>query len=326
MTTRNTFNMTKLPDDLSKKILKSMTLLPSLSSQTLKSLANSHKMAKEEITNHLTIVNHKNIKKFVKYQNIGNVLLVIQRSMFSLEDLIDILDYVENNDEINKNAFQELFPEVQQRPSSDCLNNTFIVYQIIKHTFIMSNKSQEVLDEILVDFFEEVYMFRTTSLKSFNKNFISLSDFTVSDVGTWHLIGFNLYYVYQMYRMYQDNYNINMNQYKQIQKYIFSYDTNVLKSSIQYIAEQYYYFAQTKEFFIDYKIYTYILSFILFKLYKDENTNDSDIIKIRHEEGYDIYKERININTVIERFEEYLNKIGDDTAIKILNTLQTKSS
>lgn len=324
-TTKNTFNMTKLPDDLSRKILNDIMTSPSLSTKTLKSLANSNRTIKNEMNQHLYIINHKNIKKFVKYQNVGNILLVIEKSMFSLESLIAILEYVENKSEINESEFKELFPLLRQRPSIDCLNNTYVIYQIIKHTFIMNNRPFEVMDEILIDFFENVYMFKKPSLKSFNKDSMTISSFEASDIGTWHLTGFNLYYLYEVYRMYQDNYKITMSQYKQIDKYIFSYDTNVLKRSIQYITEQYYLFANTKEY-INYKILVYILSYIVFKLYKQENVNHSDIITIRHEDEYESYKERISIDTVISRFEENLNDIGDNTSMKILDSLNASPS
>lgn len=328
MTTKNTFNITKLPDDLSTKILNDIVTSSSLSTKTLKSLANSNKTIKKEMNRHLYIINHKNIKKFVKYQNVSNILLIIEKSMFSLESLIAILEYVENKSEIKKSEFKGMFPTLSQKPSSYCLNNTYIIYQIIKHTFIMNNKPyevQEIMDEILIDFFENVYMFKKPTLKSFNKDSISISKFEASDIGTWHLTGFNLYYFYEIYRMYEDNYRITMNQYKQIDKYIFSYDTNVLKRSIQYITEQYYSFAKTKEY-IDYQIFVYILSFIVFKLYKEENVNHSDIITIKHEDEYESYKERISIDKVISRFEEYLNDIGDNTSMKILDSLKSSPS
>lgn len=326
MTTKNTFNMTKLPDDLSTKILNDIMTSPSLSIKTLKSLANSNKMIKKEMNLHLFIINHKNIKKFVKYQNVGNILLVIEKSMFSLESLISILEYVENKSEINESEFKGLFPKLRQRPSSDCLNNTYVIYQIIKHTFIMNNRPFEVMDEILIDFFEDVYMFKKPTLKSFNTYSTTIStNFKASDIGTWHLTGFNLYYLYEIYRMYQDNYKITMTQYKQIDKYIFSYDMNVLKRSIQYITEQYYSFANTKEY-VHYKILVYILSYIVFKLSKQENVNHSDIITIRHEDEYESYKERITIDTVISRFQEYLNDIGDNTSMKILDSLNASPS
>jgi hypothetical protein len=321
------FDMTSLPDDLSKKILNDLMSSRNLSASTLKTLSKANKSLNKDINKKLYIFNHKTITKFCKFQNIDNVLPIIDQSIFSYEVLIDILEYIEKQTMKNKAQFKNLFPVSVRSVSYSCLNNTFVVFQIIKHSLILHNKCSDGLDVILFDFFEDVYTLKRSQIKGSPTKESSVAKFGPSQIVMWHLIGFNLYYVYDIYRMYQDNCKISMCCYKQFDKYLFSYDKDVLKRSIKFTAEEYHSLLTMKEYHpsYDYDVFINILSYIAFRLSRNV-TNGSEIITLRHEDDHneEIHKERVTIDTILKRMKISLFDLRYDNTIakKILDLMQ----
>ena len=84
------FDIMKLPEDLSKKVIHDTVMSPTLNLRTLNTLAKTNKEMNQDLMQQMYIAKHKNIRKFTKYQNIGNILPIVAKSIFSYEELIDI--------------------------------------------------------------------------------------------------------------------------------------------------------------------------------------------------------------------------------------------
>lgn len=307
-----------VPDEIHSKILDTYLESPSIDFKTLKKMTLISKSNNLFITDKLNFLKNPNVQYFCKLQHIDNILLIVKRSAFDLEKLSKILTYVFESDFKDKRNIDKLvklckvsFPESIKY---DFVNNTFIIFQLLKHT-IKKNKSavvvennsmyiepfDKIIDNILFQFFDDLYTYKNKT--SPNKNIQSIltdESFTSENIDySWHVIGFNLYYFYEKYRLLQENKMLTKKDFKDIPKYIFSTNHEISKNSIKYITQQEYQNNLNKNS-------TYVFSFIISEMIKQKLIHMDDRIKLQYED---------NDGETIKRYEqvakiyEYFNNL-----------------
>jgi len=308
--TTSKLNLVNIPDDLSEKIMNDLLASQHISISTLKNMSRTNKYIHDKIGKQLFVYSHKNVKNFCKLQNISNILPIIKDSIFEFENLYNILLYIEDDKQIKK-----LFPlPLTSKISIKCMNATFVIFQLIKFHIVKCMKSHDVIDKLLFDFFDNIYTIsKSASLKSKqspNTSPIHVEDFNSTNIDWhWHLVNFNIYYIYEIVRLYKDNCKVRIIKYNQFDKYVVSRNEDVMKKSIKYIIQQYQ--------MLNDDIFIYIYSFIIFKIC-NHNINKNDTIIILHEEDEDTYKVRSTVGKIYDLFKTKLYEINNTTSRNIL--------
>jgi len=303
-------NLENIPDDLSEKILNDLLASPRISITTLKNMSRMNKYIHDKIGKQLFVFSHKNVKFFCKLQNIGNILPIIKDSIFDFENLYNILLYIEDDKQI-----KNLFPlPLNSKISIKCMNATFVIFQLIKFHIVKCMKPHDVIDKLLFDFFDNIYTISKSaspkSKQSPNTRHISVEDFNSTNIDWhWHLVNFNIYYIYEIIRLHKENCKVRITKYNQFDKYVVSNNEDVMKKSIKYIIQQ----SQT----FNNDIFIYIYSFIIFKICH-RNINKNDTIIILYEEAEDTYKVRSTVGKIYELFKTKLYEINSTTSRNIL--------
>lgn len=100
------------------------------------------------------------------------------------------------------------------------------------------------LDAQSVDFFDNIYTISKSmspkSKLSPNTSPKCVEYFNSTNIDWhWHLVNFNIYYIYEIVRLHNDNCKVRITKYNQFDKYIVSHHEDVMKRSIKYIIQQY---------------------------------------------------------------------------------------
>src|SRR6056300_1228422 len=152
-------DISNLPDDINTKIT-SYLLYSNSSDVTMKKLASVSKTLNKDVNMMLMIFENTNVKKFTKFHYIENILPIVQQSIFSFDQLGSILIYIKDEN-FNKKELKKKLPLPKKDISTTCLNNTFIVYQVIKHSVVLYHENDydknKIIDEILFDLFDNIY-------------------------------------------------------------------------------------------------------------------------------------------------------------------------
>lgn len=335
------YNMSKAPEDLSNLIWEQVFTSKKLSPTILKSLSQTNKNLNKYLNERLPIYNHKHVKGFCKIHDIGNIIPIVGHSIFSFERLSSIIQYIsDKNVKSTETSFKKLFPVFSTKPSTTCLNNTFIIYQLIKYCIVMMRNTSELvdwIDDALFQLFENVYSLYklsssspspSSSSSSYRRTSVTLvtpvrgddiPEFSSNNLEyKWHLIGFNLYYVYEIMRMYQDNIRVTITKYKQFEKYIFSSHTKILLNSIAFIEQQFYYLTRWNEN----NIIIYIFSFMMLRISKDKHIKKEDNIKLIYEDEDETYKTYSTVQNLVTKFKDHLHKTNSNVAKKMVDILQ----
>jgi hypothetical protein len=287
-------DISNLPDDINTKIT-SYLLYSNSSDVTMKKLASVSKTLNKDVNMMLMIFENTNVKKFTKFHYIENILPIVQQSIFSFDQLGSILIYIKDEN-FNKKELKKKLPLPKKDISTTCLNNTFIVYQVIKHSVVLYHENDydknKIIDEILFDLFDNIYNLKTTSKDLIIVNH-DITNYDSSKLdGTWHTIGFNIYYIFEMYKIFQTNKNINISHFKSLSKYILSDIEEVNLRSIKFIAEQ----AISQED----NHYLLIFSYMLF--YFAKTVDREKIIKILFRDENDTFSRRISVKELIKEY------------------------
>lgn len=304
-----------VPDEIHSKILDTYLESPSIDFKTLKKMTLISKSNNLFITDKLNFLKNPNVQYFCKLQHIDNILLIVKKSTFDVEKLSKILTYVFESDFKEKRNIDKLekmckvsFPESVK---FDFVNNTFIIFQLLKHT-IKKNKSavvvqdnsmhmesfDKIIDKILFQFFDDLYTYKNKTSPHKQMSIRTDENFTSENIDySWHIIGFNLYYFYEKYRLLQENKTLTKKDFNDIQKYIFSTNHEISKNSIKYIAQQEYQNNMNKNS-------TYIFSFIISEMIKQKLIHMDDRIKLNYE---DDDGETIKRYEQVAKIYEYFN-------------------
>ena len=322
MSKLNSIDLSNLPNDLSNEIWKKLLLSNNIDVETLKKISITNKHFSNKVKNTLELLSHKSVKGFCNLRNIDNIVLFVSNSLFDFEQLNNILKFIEISDFINVkehiNSLKNLM-KLDIKPSSFSIevnNNTFVVFQLLKYHFTKNMQPFEIIDDALFEYFNNVYIIECSKTESTHKFVENLRIILSNQIEyTWHIVNFNVYYIYQLHRLFRENKKINMSKFRTFDKYIISYQEDTIKNSIKFIVQQ----ADILKIIDnieDNKDHIYILSYILFKLSKYIDNDTS--LKIRHIEEFETYHLYHKIGKLNELFRDMLLRINDTISMKIL--------
>ena len=313
--------LSNVPEDLHNKILDTYLESPSIDIKTLQKMSQINKNARSYTSPKLKFLKNAITQKFCKLRQIGNILLVIKESAFDFERLGYIIDYITETDFQHKKEFNELarlckisFP---LSTSIKFINNTFIVLQFLKHRVIMCQKSENVhrsMDSILFKYFDDLYMFKMNNDRSPAK-FREKSSFSSKNIDyAWHTIGLNLYYMYEISRLYYEKMQVTINNFKTIDKYIISGNHEISKNTVKFIVQQ----NNTKSD----DIMLLASSFTLHTLLKQKLVKPDDNVKILFEEDYESYKVYFLVSKIRDDFLNSLSFVPEPLSIIVQKMLK----
>ena len=317
-----------VPGEIHSKILDAYLESPSIDFKTLRKMTLVSKTNNSYIASKLNFMKNTNVQYFCKLLHIDNILLIIERSAFDIEKLNDILTFVIDGDfrqDVNIHILNKMckvsFPE---SVSIEYTNNTFIILQLLKHT-IRKNKNSTVkengtmrfvsfdtlIDSILFHFFDDLYLFKqrtyqtrkTKSSKKYNsksKDFSSFSDENLEF--SWHMIGFNLYYVYEKNRLLKEQKVVTKEDFKDFQKYITSTNHQISMNSIKYMKQQ--------SNMISDNHLVLIFTFIMSKMIKLKLVHMNDNVKILFVDEEDSFKINMQVSRIYDEFQKSLSFIS----------------
>jgi hypothetical protein len=302
--------LSNVPEDLHNKILDTYLESPSIDIKTLQKMSQINKNARSYTSPKLKFLKNAITQKFCKLRQIGNILLVIKESAFDFERLDYIVNYITETSFQHKKDFNELmrlckisFP---LSASIKFINNTFIVLQFLKHRVIMCQKSENVhrsMDSILFKYFEDLYAFKMNRDISPTK-IKGKSTFSSKNIDyTWHTVGLNLYYMYEISRLYNEKMQITINNFKTIDKYIISGNHEISKNTVKFIVQQ----NNTKSD----DIMLLIFVFILHTLLKQKLVKPDDNVKVLFEEDYESYKIYLLVSKIRDDFANSLSFVSE---------------
>ena len=316
-----TTTLSNVPEDLHNKILNTYLESPSIDVKTLQKMSQINKNTRSYTSPKLKFLKNVITQKFCKLRQIGNILLVIKESAFDFERLDYIVNYIAETDFQHKKDFNELIKSCKVSfPSSasiKLINNTFIVFQFLKHRVIMCQKSESVhrsMDSILFKYFDDLYAFKINNDRSPNK-MKEKSPFSSKNIDyAWHTVGLNLYYIYEINRLRMEKREITLKDFKTIEKYIISSNHEISKYTVQYIVQQ----NNIKSG----DTLGLIFSFILYTLLKQKLVSLDDNVKILFEEDYESYKIYFLVSKIRDDFFNSLSFISDPLSSIVQNLLK----
>jgi len=317
-----------VPDEIHSKILDAYLESPSIDFKTLRKMTLVSKTNNSYIASKLNFMKNTNVQYFCKLLHIDNILLVIERSAFDIEKLNDILTFVlegdfKQNSNIHKleKMCQISFPE---SVSIEYTNNTFIILQLLKHT-IRKNKNSALvengtmhfvqfdtlIDSILFQFFDDLYLFKqrtyqtykSKSSKKYNSKSKDFSSFSSENLEfSWHMIGFNLYYVYEKNRLLKEQKIVTKKDFKDFQKYITSSNRQISMNSIKYMKQQ--------SNMISDNHLVLVFTFIILEMIKLKLVHKDDYVKILFEDEEDSFKINMQVSRIYDEFQKSLSFIS----------------
>ena len=317
-----------VPSEIHNKILDTYLESPSIDFKTLKKMTLISKSNNSHIVTKLNFMKNPNVQHFCKLLHIDNLLLVVKRSAFGIEKLNEILTFVFEGDFKQGKNIEKLekmctisFPE---SISIEFSNNTFIIFQLLKHTIIKNRCStvvendvmkfipfDRIIDNILFQFFEDLYVYKqkiylTHKTKSSQKNNSNSLHFSPETINySWHMIGFNLYFVYEKYRQLSENTNVTKKDFKDFKKNILSTNHEISKNSIKYITQQAY------EIEVNDKYFIFVISFIISEMIKQKLVYMEDKIRLQYEDEYgDSVKRYEKLSVIHSDFQQLLQYVS----------------
>jgi hypothetical protein len=303
------YTLSNVPSDLHNKILDTYLESPSIDIKTFQKMSEINKNTRSYTSSKLRFFKNTITQKFCKLRQIENIFAVIKESAFDFDRLNSIVNFITETDFQHKKDFNELIRlceiSFSLSTSMKCINNTFIVFQFLKHRVIMCKKSENVyhlMDSILFKYFENLYRFKTNNDTSPTKIKEKLL-FSVDNIDfSWHTIGLNLYYIYEVNRLYYEKKQITLNNFKTINKYIISGDHEISKNTVKFIVQQ--------NNLKSNDIMLLIFNFILNTLIKQKLVKLDDRVKILFEEEHDSYKIHFLISKIKEDFSNSLSFVS----------------
>ena len=296
-------------NDLKQIVFDEIVNSATISIKSLKSLQTTDKFFESISTPMINIAKNKFTKRFCKERNITNFFKIIKNSLFDYNKINEILILIDNNQysELQQYAIMD----IETKITYEVNNNTFILFQFIKYCIIQQNKAElrdeitSIIDKPLFTFFDKVYDISRS--KTINKKSIT-SSFSIPLDEDWYRISFNIYYIYFINRLYNDNVNVTMLHYKEFFKYNMVTDLETSKRNIRFVYHQYLKFEEEKTD----NDFVYIASFMIFNIINELYSNHgNEVIKISYRDDDDIYHMRKEIRTIYKEFKEKLeNKTG----------------
>jgi len=318
--------LSNVPQDIHNKILDTYLESPSIDIKTFQKMSQVNQNTRSYYTSSkLRFFKNTITQKFCKLRQIENIFAVIHKSAFDFDRLNFIVNYITKSDFQDKKDFNELTRlckiSFTLSTSMKCTNNTFVVFQFLKHRVIMCKKSESVqnlMDSILFKYFEDLYRFKTNNDISSTK-FKGKSSFSSKNIDfAWHTVGLNLYYVYEINRLFNENKQIVANNFQTIDQYIISCNHEISKNTIKYIVQQNNIKSNNN--------LVMIFSFILLTLLKHNLVKLDDNIQILFEDEDDSYKLYFLVSKIREQFLNSLSFSSHPLSIIIQNMLTKKTS
>jgi len=253
---------------------------------------------------------------------IDNILIIIEKSLFDFEQVNNILCFIDENKLVQKNDIAKLknLTKIGNRIvkplSEECNNCTFCIFQLLKFYLIWENKSFQPVQENLFHFFDKVFSFEATDKKESNthKEMFCLRKMNAKNIDhDWHLVNFNVYYIFKLHIMYRNKYKISIKDYQQLDKYFIHKGVEGLKRSIGFCIHQYRIFEKHCDFNCNFNIYKNIIFYILNYIVKKIQQIDNNIcIKISYDEYSELQGGKQLLNEIQRDARKLLEDLNDD--------------